>query len=177
LGTIGIGSAEVIMTIIAVRLIDRVGRKRLLVIGSVGMAASLFVLGIVNMLFHSSAGAGWTTLVCLAAYISFFSISWGPVMWVMLSEIFPLSVRGMGMGIGAVFNWASNLVVSLTFPWLLAKLGISVLFISYGVMGILALIFVIGAVTETKGRSLEQIELDLRNRNELKNRYQTAVGK
>ncbi|WP_370670815.1 sugar porter family MFS transporter [Alicyclobacillus acidiphilus] len=164
LGTVGIGSVQVIMTLIAVRLIDRVGRKPLLVAGSIGMSLSLFVLGIANAALGKSAATGWLTLICLAVYIFFFSISWGPVVWVMLSEIFPLGIRGVGMGIGAVANWAANLVVSLTFPAMLDALGISTVFIIYGAMGILALIFVIGKVTETKGRSLEQIEFDLRSR-------------
>ncbi|QSO48913.1 sugar porter family MFS transporter [Alicyclobacillus mengziensis] len=163
LGTVGIGVVQVIMTIVAVRLIDKVGRKPLLVIGSIGMSLSLLVLGIMHAIYGTSPSVGWMTLICLAAYISFFSISWGPVMWVMLSEIFPLSIRGVGMGIGAVVNWFSNLVVSLTFPSLLKTFGISSLFIGYGIMGILALIFVILKVSETKGRSLEQIEADLRN--------------
>lgn len=163
LGTIGIGIVEVIMTIVAVRLIDKVGRKPLLMIGSVGMALSLFLLGILHAIYGSSSSVGWITLICLAAYISFFSISWGPVMWVMLSEIFPLSIRGVGMGIGAVVNWGSNLVVSVTFPSLLKALGLSTVFIGYGVMGLFALIFVAAKVSETKGRSLEQIEADLRH--------------
>ncbi|EPZ49167.1 sugar porter family MFS transporter [Alicyclobacillus acidoterrestris] len=164
LGTVGIGTVQVIMTIVATRLIDKVGRKPLLIIGSIGMALSLFVLGFMNALSGSTAAAGWTTLICLAAYICFFSISWGPVMWVMLSEIFPLSIRGLGVGVGAVVNWFANLVVSLTFPSLLSAFGISTLFIAFGVMGVLALIFVALKVNETKGRSLEQIEIDLRNR-------------
>ncbi|GMA56374.1 hypothetical protein GCM10025858_08770 [Alicyclobacillus sacchari] len=100
----------------------------------------------------------------MAIYIFFFSISWGPVVWVMLSEIFPLGIRGAGMAVGAVANWASNLVVSLTFPPLLKAVGISWAFIIYGVFGILSVIFVIANVKETKGRSLEQIEFDLRSR-------------
>ncbi|MFB5192153.1 sugar porter family MFS transporter [Alicyclobacillus fastidiosus] len=177
LGTIGIGSVEVIMTVVAIRLIDKVGRKPLLIIGNIGMSLSLIILGLVNSMAHGTAAAGWTTLVCLAAYISFFSISWGPVVWVMLSEIFPLSIRGAGMGIGAVFNWAANLVVSLTFPALLAKFGISALFISYGLVGVLSIIFVGKYVSETKGRSLEQIEMDLRNREQKgsKLRYQVSA--
>lgn len=164
LGSVGIGSVQVVMTLIAVRLIDRVGRKPLLVAGSIGMSLSLFVLGFTHMAMGNTTVSGWTTLVCLAVYIFFFSISWGPVVWVMLSEIFPLGIRGIGMGIGAVANWGANLIVSLTFPSLLALLGISWVFILYGAMGILALIFVIRMVKETKGRSLEEIELDLRGR-------------
>ncbi|MDP9728345.1 sugar porter family MFS transporter [Alicyclobacillus tolerans] len=164
LGTVGIGSVQVVMTLIAVRLIDRVGRKPLLISGSIGMALSLFILGLMNKVFAHSVATGWITLICLAIYILFFSISWGPVMWVLLSEIFPLGIRGTGMGIGAVTNWVANLLVSLTFPWLLSRLGISNLFLIYGAMGVLALIFVILKVKETKGKSLEEIEMELRKR-------------
>jgi len=124
----------------------------------------LFVLGIVNALSGSTAAASWTTVICLAVYIAFFSLSWGPVVWVMLSEIFPLSIRGIGMGIGSVANWLSNLIVSLTFPKLIEQFGISTMFIVYGIMGVLAFLFVSTKVSETKGKSLEQIELELRQK-------------
>jgi MFS family permease len=113
-----------------------------------------------------TVGAGWITVICLAIYIAFFSLSWGPVVWVMLSEIFPLSIRGIGMGIGSVTNWLANLIVSLTFPKLIEQFGIGTMFIVYGIMGVLAFIFVSMKVEETKGKSLEQIELDLRNKSE-----------
>ncbi|MED1201813.1 sugar porter family MFS transporter [Heyndrickxia acidicola] len=166
LGTVGIGVVNVIITAVAVSLIDKVGRKPLLLIGNAGMSISLFVLGIANAIMGHTAGAGWITVICLAVYIAFFSLSWGPVVWVMLSEIFPLSIRGIGMGIGSVVNWLANLVVSLTFPKLIEQFGIGTMFIVYGLMGVLAFVFVSLKVDETKGKSLEQIELDLRNKNE-----------
>ncbi|AKP47383.1 sugar porter family MFS transporter [Bacillus smithii] len=164
LGTVGIGIVNVIITAIAVMIIDKVGRKPLLLIGNAGMSISLFVLGIVNALSGPTAAASWTTVICLAVYIAFFSLSWGPVVWVMLSEIFPLSIRGIGMGIGSVANWLSNLIVSLTFPKLIEQFGISTMFIVYGIMGVLAFLFVSTKVSETKGKSLEQIELELRQK-------------
>jgi sugar porter (SP) family MFS transporter len=166
LGTVGIGVVNVIITAVAVSLIDKVGRKPLLLIGNAGMSISLFVLGIANAIMGHTAGAGWITVICLAVYIAFFSLSWGPVVWVMLSEIFPLSIRGIGMGIGSVVNWLANLVVSLTFPKLIEQFGIGTMFIVYGLMGVLAFVFVSLKVDETKGKSLEQIEIDLRNKNE-----------
>ncbi|KHD85330.1 sugar porter family MFS transporter [Bacillus ginsengihumi] len=163
LGTVGIGIVNVIVTAVAVVLIDKIGRKPLLLIGNAGMSISLFVLGIVNIVSGHTAASSWTTVICLAVYIAFFSLTWGPVVWVMLSEIFPLSVRGIGMGIGSVANWLANLIVSLTFPKLIEQFGISTMFIIYGIMGVLAFFFVSKLVSETKGKSLEQIELDLRN--------------
>ncbi len=166
LGTVGIGVVNVVITVVAIFLIDKVGRKPLLLIGNVGMAASLLLLGFVNGFYGSTHGAALTTVVCMAAYIAFFSLSWGPVVWVMLSEIFPLGIRGIGMGISSVANWFANFVVSLTFPILLHQIGISTLFIIYGAMGILAIFFVRKFVSETKGRSLEEIEFDLRDKEE-----------
>ncbi|AEO99971.1 sugar porter family MFS transporter [Weizmannia coagulans] len=168
LGTVGIGIVNVIITAIAVLIIDKVGRKPLLLIGNAGMSLALFVLGIVNALLGPSTAASWTTVICLAVYIAFFSLSWGPVVWVMLSEIFPLKIRGIGMGIGSVTNWLANLIVSLTFPKLIEQFGISTMFIIYGIMGVLAFIFVTRKVSETKGKSLEQIEIDLRQQAEHK---------
>lgn len=165
LGTVGIGSVQVLMTLVAVRLIDRVGRKPLLAAGSLGMGTSLVLLGIIHMTLRHSVAGGWITLIFLALYIFFFSISWGPVVWVMLSEIFPLGIRGAGMAVGAVFNWISNLLVSLTFPYLLKSIGLSWVFILYGILGVVSLIFVLRVIEETKGRSLEQIEMALREKN------------
>ncbi|GGH80557.1 sugar porter (SP) family MFS transporter [Pullulanibacillus pueri] len=166
LGTIGIGILNVLVTILAVWLMDKVGRKKLLLIGSIGMAICLFALGLLTKFGGQSDASGYITLVCLAAYIVFFAATWGPVVWVMLGEIFPLRVRGLGIGISGVANWAANLLVSLTFPSLLDQFG-NMLFIVYGVMGILAFIFVSKYVTETKGRSLEEIEMDLKRRSNL----------
>ncbi|GGE31228.1 putative metabolite transport protein YwtG [Pullulanibacillus camelliae] len=163
LGTIGIGVLNVVVTILAVWLMDKVGRKKLLLIGSIGMAVCLFALGLLTKFGGGSSATGYITLICLAAYIVFFAATWGPVVWVMLGEIFPLSVRGLGIGISGVANWAANLIVSLTFPSLLDQFG-NMLFVVYGVMGILSFIFGSIYVTETKGRSLEEIELDLKKR-------------
>ncbi|WP_018661922.1 sugar porter family MFS transporter [Heyndrickxia acidiproducens] len=163
LGTVGIGIVNVIITAVAVLIIDKIGRKPLLLIGNAGMSIALFVLGIVNVSLGQTTAASWTTVICLAIYIAFFSLSWGPVVWVMLSEIFPLRIRGIGMGIGSVTNWLANLVVSLTFPKLIEQFGISTMFISYGIMGVFAYIFVNKKIPETKGKSLEQIEMELRD--------------
>ncbi|WEG12868.1 sugar porter family MFS transporter [Pullulanibacillus sp. KACC 23026] len=165
LGTIGIGIINVIVTIFAIWLMDKLGRKKLLLIGSIGMAVCLFALGLLTKFGGHSSATGYITLACLAVYIVFFAATWGPVVWVMIGEIFPLNVRGLGIGISGVANWGANLLVSLTFPSLLDRFG-NMLFVVYGVMGILAFFFVTLYVTETKGRSLEQIEIDLRNKDQ-----------
>jgi MFS family permease len=160
-----IGVINVGMTIVAIRLIDRVGRKPMLYAGVFGMVASLLVLGIgLSVLptpHHPGDPAAVITLVCLATFIASFAATWGPVVWVMIPEVLPLSVRGTAMGVAVFGNWAANFAVSQTFPALLKSLGPGPVFLGYAGLGVLAGIFVKALVTETKGRSLEEIEADL----------------
>jgi sugar porter (SP) family MFS transporter len=167
LANAGIGVINVTMTLVAIRFIDRVGRKPLLLLGAAGMALSLAILGLTSLLLPEPSGVslvGIITLVCLALFIAAFAVSWGPIVWVMLGEIFPLKVRGSAMAVATVLLWAANFVVSLSFPVLLEALGIGWLFLGYSFIGLAALFFVRSFVTETKGRSLEKIESDLRER-------------
>ena len=160
-----IGVINVGMTVLAIRLIDRVGRKPMLYAGVVGMVASLLVLGIslstLATPHHPGDPAAIITLVCLATFIASFAATWGPVVWVMIPEVLPLSVRGTAMGVAVFGNWAANFLVSQTFPALLKGLGAGTVFLVYAGLGILAGLFVRRFVTETKGRSLEEIESDL----------------
>ncbi|MDQ4126813.1 MAG: sugar porter family MFS transporter [Actinomycetota bacterium] len=167
LANAGIGVINVTMTLVAIRFIDRVGRKPLLLLGAAGMALSLAILGLTSLLLPAPSGVGLVgiiTLACLALFIAAFAVSWGPIVWVMLGEIFPLKVRGSAMAVATVLLWAANFVVSLSFPVLLEALGIGWLFLGYSLIGLAALFFVRSFVTETKGRSLEKIESDLRER-------------
>ncbi len=160
-----IGVLMLAATVVAVRVIDRTGRKPLLLWGVVGMGASLAVLGIGSAILatptHPADPAAILTLVCLAAYIVAFAVSWGPVMWVMLPEVLPLSVRGAAMGVAVSLQWGANFLVSVTFPSLLSSLGPGPVFLGYAAICGIAFAFVAKFVTETKGRSLEQIESDL----------------
>ena len=160
-----IGVINVILTVVAIKIIDRVGRKPMLLGGVVGMVASLLVLGIslsaLPTPHHPSDPAAIITLVCLGTFIASFAATWGPVVWVMIPEVLPLNVRGTAMGVAVVGNWAANFLVSQTFPMLLSKFGPGPVFLGYAGLGILAFIFVKALVTETKGRSLEKIEADL----------------
>ena len=161
-----IGVINVGMTIIAIKIVDRVGRKPLLYSGVVGMVASLLVLGISLSVLptphHPGDPAAVITLICLATFIASFAATWGPVVWVMLPEVLPLSVRGTAMGVAVFGNWAANFAVAQTFPSLLTKFGPGPVFLGYAALGILAGLFVKLFVAETKGRSLEDIEADLR---------------
>src|SRR5947209_2681505 len=164
-----IGVINVVMTVIAIRLIDRVGRRPMLFAGVTGMVASLLVLGIslsaLPTPHHPGDPAAIITLVCLATFIAAFAATWGPVVWVMIPEVLPLSVRGTAMGVAVFGNWAANFAVSQTFPPLIASLGPGPVFLGYAALGILAGLFVKAFVAETKGRSLEEIEADLHGSN------------
>jgi sugar porter (SP) family MFS transporter len=160
-----IGVINVGMTVVAIKLVDRVGRKPLLLAGVAGMVTSLLVLGISNAALatphHPGDPAAIITLVCLATFIASFAATWGPVVWVMIPEVLPLSVRGTAMGVAVFLNWGANFLVSQTFPPLLNGVGPGPVFIGYAVLGVVAALFVKTMVTETKGRSLEEIEADL----------------
>jgi sugar porter (SP) family MFS transporter len=163
-----IGVVNVLMTLVAIRLIDRVGRKPLLLGGLVGMVASLTVLGLSTLLLSEPSSptdpVAIITLVCLAVFIASFAATWGPTVWVMLPEVLPLRIRGTAMGVAIFLHWIANFIVAQTFPSLLASVGPGPTFLGYAVIGVLAFVFVQALVTETKGRSLEQIEADLRER-------------
>jgi SP family sugar:H+ symporter-like MFS transporter len=160
-----IGVINVALTVVAVKIIDRVGRKPMLFAGVAGMVASLLVLGVslsaLPTPHHPGDPAAIITLVCLATFIAAFAATWGPVVWVMIPEVLPLSVRGTAMGVAVFGNWAANFAVSQTFPPLLKALGPGTVFLGYAALGLLAGVFVKSFVTETKGRSLEEIEGDL----------------
>jgi sugar porter (SP) family MFS transporter len=159
---LGVGVVNVGFTILAVRIIDRAGRRPLLIIGLIGMVVSLVLLGVVFFQGSTSGAAGVLATVCLGLYIASFAISLGPVFWLMISEIYPLRIRGTAMSVASIANWGSNFLVALTFPVLLAALGGAGSFWLFAVLGIVAWIFVYLRVPETKGRTLEEIEASFR---------------
>jgi SP family sugar:H+ symporter-like MFS transporter len=162
---IAIGVLNVVMTVVAIRIIDRVGRKPMLLAGLIGMVTSLTVLGVSSSVLADPKSPGdpaaVITLICLAGFIASFAATWGPVVWVMLPEILPLSVRGTAMGVAICLHWGANFLVAQTFPVLLDKFGPGPVFLGYAAIGVAAFVFVKVLVTETKGRSLEEIESDL----------------
>jgi sugar porter (SP) family MFS transporter len=157
LATAGIGTVNVVMTLISMWLIDRVGRRPLLLTGIAGMIVSLGALGFI---FHLSRGGELAGLavVILMFYVASFAISLGPIFWLLIAEIYPLKIRGLAAGIAAGTNWLANFAVSLTFLSLLKLLGPSLTFWLYGVLAIGSWLFSYYLVPETKGRSLEEIE-------------------
>jgi sugar porter (SP) family MFS transporter len=164
LATVGIGVVNVVMTIVAISVIDRVGRKPLLLVGLAGMTVSLGIIGAAFAFSGLSGIISWVTLGGLMLYIASFAVSFGPILWVMLPEIFPLKARGTGTGVSALSNWGANFVVAQAFLPLVALIGRSAVFWILAAICIVAALFIYFLVPETKGRSLEQIESDLRNR-------------
>jgi len=158
LATAGIGVVNVLMTIVAMWLIDRVGRRPLLLTGIAGMILSLGVLGFAFRTHEPSTSLGWLAMIILMAYVASFAISLGPIFWLLIAEIYPLKIRGIAEGTAAGTNWAANLLVSITFLSLIQALGPSWTFWLYGLLAIVSFVFAYALVPETKGRTLEEIE-------------------
>ncbi len=160
LQTIIVGIINLSFTILAIFTVDRWGRKPLQIAGALGMAFFMIVLGFTFFLEQINL----VSLICMLGYVACFAISWGPVTWVLLSEIFPNRIRGRAMALAVAAMWISNLIISLTFPILNNSSALNQVFHHgfaywiYGGMGILAALFVRKYVPETKGRSLEDIE-------------------
>ncbi|OBX27010.1 SP family xylose:H+ symportor-like MFS transporter [Gelidibacter algens] len=160
LQTIIVGSVNLIFTVLAIMTVDRFGRKPLMIIGALGMAISMFALG--TTFFTQTIGIA--ALVFMLIYVASFAMSWGPVCWVLLSEIFPNKIRSRALSIAVAAQWISNYLVSWTFPlmdknsYLLEKFNHGFAYWIYGVMGVLAAILVWKFVPETKGKTLEEME-------------------
>lgn len=156
--TLLVAIVNVLATFIALALVDRWGRKPLLYAGVAGMTASLFVL---SYAFHNQAALGSrlgiVAIVCLMVYITCFAFSMGPISWILVSEVFPLRVRGRGVAAASLASGAANFLVSVTFLSLIKFAGSSVTFGLYGVACVLTLLFVYFVIPETKGRELESI--------------------
>jgi len=158
LATAGVGIVNVALTIIAMFLVDRAGRRPLLLAGIAGMVVTLGVLGLSFRISNPSGQLAWIAVICLMGYVASFAISLGPIFWLLIAEIYPLRIRGLAEGTAATFNWASNLVVSLTFLTLVEKLGASSTFLLYAGASVTSWLFAYYLVPETKGRTLEEIE-------------------
>ena len=152
--TLAVGIANFLVTFIAVWLIDKIGRRILLLIGVLGMAVCLGMLIFVLQVEKHPLLA----VISVVGYVSFFALSLGPVTWVVLSEIFPLQIRGFAMGLALFSNWFFNYIVSLTFLLLIQHWGISGTFALYTGISLLCFFFIFFCIPETKGKSLEEIE-------------------
>jgi sugar porter (SP) family MFS transporter len=151
-----VGVVNVLATIVAIVLVDRIGRRPLLLAGSLVMSVALIALGLVFAFVPGNTGI--LTLIILMVYILAFALSFGPVFWLMSAEIFPTRVRASGSAISSFSNWVANFLVSITFLSLTGTIGAPVTFWIYALMGVLAFFFCWKLVPETSGRTLEQIE-------------------
>lgn len=160
------GAVSIGACVVATLLIDRIGRKPLLMIGSIGMAVTLSTLSIVfaNALvqeggdLHLTGSAGPIALVAANLYVIFFNMSWGPVMWVMLGEMFPNQIRGSGLAVSGLAQWGSNFAITMTFPILLASIGLGGAYGLYAVFAVISIGFIARFVYETKGIELEAMK-------------------
>jgi len=150
--TVIMGFINILFTLVAIFTVDKFGRKPLLIIGSIGMAIGMFAIG---LLAHLQI-IGMSTLVFIVIYSASFMMSWGPICWVLISEIFPNTIRGKAIAIAVAAQWISNFIVSATFPSLEA-FSITFTYVLYGVMSVLSAIFVWKMVPETKGKTLEDM--------------------
>jgi SP family xylose:H+ symportor-like MFS transporter len=150
--TVIMGFVNITFTLVAIFTVDKFGRKPLLIIGSTGMAVGMFAIA--TLAFLNIIGIG--TLVFIILYTASFMMSWGPICWVMISEIFPNTIRGKAVAIAVAAQWISNFAVSSTFP-VLESVSVPFTYGLYGIMCILSALFVWKMVPETKGKTLEEM--------------------
>jgi len=160
------GAVSIAACFLTIAVIDKIGRKPLLLIGSAGMAVTLFVM--VYAFSHGSLDPkgnlvlskdlGVIAVVAANLYVIFFNFSWGPVMWVMLGEMFPNQIRGSALAVSGFVQWFANFLISFSFPVMAAKLGLTVSYTFYGICAVISFFLVQSMVRETRGKELEQME-------------------
>ena len=159
------GTVSILACLVAIFVIDKIGRKPLLKIGSMGMGFTLAIMAIVfgnaaigaNGDLELSNNAGIIALIAANLYVIFFNGSWGPVMWVMLGEMFPNQIRGSGLAVSGFAQWTSNFIITMTFPIMLVGIGLGAAYGIYALFAILSFVFIIKFVNETKGLELEEM--------------------
>lgn len=152
--TVTVGAINVLFTFVAIALVDRAGRRPLLIVGTAVQAVALFVVG----LLFGRGGPGWLLLAGVLLFVAAFAMAMGPVSWIVNSEIFPTKLRGRAMAVSIFLLWLACFAVSQTFPMLLEAAGPAKTFWVYSGLSLLSMIFVMFSVPETKGRTLEEIE-------------------
>lgn len=158
LSTAGIGIVNFIFTLLAMRFIDKFGRRTLMLIGSIGL---IITLGLVSRAFYTEAFGG--VPIFLFVYIAFFAFSQGAVIWVFISEVFPNEVRAGGQALGSFTHWFMAALIAFSFPSISEKLGGGTTFLIFAIMMVLQLLFVLRLMPETKGKSLEKIQSEISN--------------
>jgi MFS transporter, SP family, sugar:H+ symporter len=158
------GTLSIAACVAAIFLIDRIGRKPLLLIGSIGMTVTLAVVTVAfatgdlsNDKLHLAPQVGLAALISANLYVIFFNLSWGPVMWVMLGEMFPNQIRGSGLAVSGAAQWSANFLISVSFPVLAKTIGLAVTYGFYAACAFVSILFVHKMVHETRGRELEDM--------------------
>ncbi|MBL4630832.1 MAG: sugar porter family MFS transporter [Paraglaciecola sp.] len=159
-----VGAVSILACFITISLIDKLGRRPFLIIGSIGMSIALLTLVWIfafadvaengNLMLGEN---GTLALVAANAYVFFFNLSWGPVMWVLLGEMFPNQIRGSGLAVAGFAQWIANFAITMTFPIMLTTIGLASAYGFYALCALLSVIFVIKMVRETKGKTLESM--------------------
>ena len=158
LSTVGIGLVNFIFTLLGINIIDKVGRRMLMLVGSVGLITSLLL---VSYTFYTGNFGGFAIPIYIMVFIGFFAFSQGAVIWVFISEIFPNQVRAQGQTLGSSTHWIMAALIAFSFPYFAEKLGGGNTFLFFGAMMVLQLVWVLTKMPETKGVSLEEIERKL----------------
>ncbi len=159
------GALSIGACLFTIAMIDRIGRKPILWIGSLGMAITLSLVAfafasgrLVDGRLALSDNMGVLALIAANAYVCFFNWSWGPVMWVMLGEMFPNRIRGSGLAVAGLFQWVANFFITWTFPMLLAGIGLAAAYGLYALAAAVSVLFVLRFVRETRGKELEEMQ-------------------
>ena len=163
LANVGNGAVNVGMTLVAIRLLDRTGRRPLLLTGTCGMATGMAMLALTFLIggSHLHGAGAYVAIAGLLIYTGSFAVGLGPVFWLLISEIYPVAIRGRAMSVAAIANWGANFVVTVSFLTLLAAIGDAGTFFLFGLLTMAALVYFHRKVPETKNRTLPEIERDL----------------
>ncbi|AIF54149.1 sugar transporter [Pelosinus sp. UFO1] len=158
IGNIANGLISLIAMYCGICMMDRIGRRPMIITGLIGVTVTLFLIGVASNVLHNASYFPFIILSLIIVYLAFFQGLIGPVNWLIISEIFPLRLRGLGMGIAVCVLWIANFCVGLTFPILLEHVGLANTFFTFSLMSVLSIWFVVKCLPETKGQSLEQLE-------------------
>ena len=169
MATVAVGVTSVLMTVLGIWLLGFIGRRRMLIIGFSGVVASQALLAVVFMLPQSDV-VSYTILAAMMLFVAFVQCFIGTCVWLLLSEIFPLAIRGFAMGIAVFALWTVNAAISFLFPILVVALGSTGTFTVFVLVNIVSLVFVAKVVPETKGHSLEELEVRLPHRQSARHR-------
>lgn len=169
------GLTSVLATFVGIWLLGKIGRRAMFLSGLAGTTATLFLIAMSSMLLQGTALLPFIVLGLTVSFLAFMQGCIGPVLWLILAEIFPVRLRGLGMGICVFFLWIVDFFIGLSFPVLLAHFGLFMTFFVFVASGIAAMVFVKLCVPETRGRTLEELEHEFRSYKETKSRADGGV--